>query len=109
MDARLPFPVSPVSNGEWCPLPVTRRQRLAARLIGEESDKRARRLGLTRAEFLCSAAGTATAFMVLNLVHGLDSSGDAAVLPVKREHSGPCWLRFRCQLLRRTRTRACAK
>jgi len=85
MDAPLPFPVSPVSNGEWCPLPVTRPQRLAARLIAEESARRARRLGLTRAEFLCTAAGTATAFMVLNLVHGLDSSGDAAVLPVKRE------------------------
>jgi len=83
---RLPLPMSDVSNGEWCPRPPTAKQRLAARLLGEEAGRRARRLGLTRAEFLRSAAGTATAFMVLNQVHGLDQWGDAAVLPLKREH-----------------------
>ena|SRR5207244_4120477 len=83
---RLPLPMSDVSNGEWCPRPPTPAQRLAAPLLGEEVERRARRLALTRGEFLRSAAGTATAFMVLNQVHGLDQWGDAAVLPVKREH-----------------------
>jgi hypothetical protein len=82
----LPFPIAPVSNGEWCPLPITRQQRQAARLIAEESAVRARRLGMTRAEFLRTAAGTATAFWVLNTVYGLDSWGPAAAMPVKREH-----------------------
>ena len=84
--ARFPFPLSDVSNGEWCPRPPSEKQRLAARLLDEEVGHRARRLGLTRGEFLRTAAGTATAFMVLNRVHGLDQWGDAAVLPVKREH-----------------------
>ena len=35
--------------------------------------------------FLRTAAGTATAFMVLNTVHGLDQTGDAAPLPVTPE------------------------
>src|SRR5207237_8733738 len=84
--SRSPFPLSYVSNGEWCPLPPTERQRAAARLLGEEADWRARRLGMARRDFLRTAAGTATAFMVLNTVHGLDQWGDAAVLPVRREH-----------------------
>ncbi len=83
---RSPFPLSDVSNGEWCPRPPTDRQRLAARLLAEEAGRRARRLGVSRRDFLRTAAGTATAFMVLNTVHGLDQWGDAAVLPVRREH-----------------------
>jgi predicted TIM-barrel fold metal-dependent hydrolase len=82
---RPPLPLSPVSNGEWCPQPPTPRQRLAARLLGEEATRRARRHGLTRAEFLRTAAGTMTAFAVLNRVHGLDAWGDTAVLPVGAE------------------------
>jgi predicted TIM-barrel fold metal-dependent hydrolase len=78
--------MTPVSNGEWCPLPPKREQLVAARMIAEESTVRARRLGMTRAQFLRTAAGTATALMVLNRVHGLDSWGDAAAMPVRREH-----------------------
>lgn len=81
----LPFPFSDVSNGEWCPRPPSRRQRAAAALFREEAERRARRLGLSRREFLRSAAGTATAFMVLNSVYGLPSSGSAAPLPVSPE------------------------
>jgi predicted TIM-barrel fold metal-dependent hydrolase len=84
--ARLPFPLWDVSNGEWCPRPPNRKQRLAAELLMEEADKRARRLGMSRRRFLRTAAGTATAYMVLNTVHGVASSGDAAVLPVRPEH-----------------------
>jgi uncharacterized protein len=80
-----PFPLVPVSNGEWMPLPPDPRQRQAARLLAEEAAVRARRLGLTRTEFLRTAAGTMTAFMVLNRVHGLDAWGDDAVLPVRAE------------------------
>src|SRR5262245_30869529 len=85
-DVTVPFPMSPVSNGEWCPPPPTPRQRLAARLIAEETDRRARRLGMSRRAFLETAAGTATAFMVLNQLHGAESWGDNAALPVRRVH-----------------------
>jgi predicted TIM-barrel fold metal-dependent hydrolase len=83
---RLPFPLSEVSNGEWCPRPPTAKQLLAARILATQADRRARRLGLSRRDFLRTAAGAATAFMVLNQVHGLDQWGDAAVLPVRRSH-----------------------
>ncbi len=81
----LPFPLSDVSNGEWSPRPPSAKQRAAARLILEEADRRARRLGMSRREFLRTAAGTATAFMVLNTVNGLPSSGRAASLPITQE------------------------
>jgi hypothetical protein len=84
--ATLPFPASPVSNMEWCPLPITPKQRLVARLVAEETEARARRHGMTRAQFLRTAAASATAFMVMNKVFGLDQTGDAAAMPVRREH-----------------------
>jgi hypothetical protein len=85
-DARLPFPTAPVSNGEWCPPPITPQQQLAAKLIAEETEKQAKRHGMTRARFLRTAAATATAFAVLNKIHGLDQSGDAAAMPLKKQH-----------------------
>jgi hypothetical protein len=84
-DGDFPLPLSDVSNGEWCPRPPSRRQRAAARLLAAEAERRARRLGLTRREFLRSAAGTATAYWVLSTVHGLPTSDSAAVLPVTPE------------------------
>src|ERR1700741_3791302 len=84
-DTPTPFPFSDVSNGEWCPRPPNARQKLAGRLFAEEADRPAKSLGLTRRQFMQTAAGTATAFMVLNKAHGLDQSGDAAPLPVTAE------------------------
>jgi predicted TIM-barrel fold metal-dependent hydrolase len=80
-----PFPLSDVSNGEWCPRPPNEKQRAAATLLVEEADRRAKRLGMSRRAFLRTAAGTATAYMVLNTVHGLDQTGLAAPLPVTPE------------------------
>jgi uncharacterized protein len=82
----LPFPVAPVSNGEWCPLPISDKARLAAKLIVEETTAGAKRHGMTRAKFLRTAAATTIAFAVLNKINGLDQSGDAAALPVKKVH-----------------------
>jgi len=80
-----PFPFHSVSNGEWSPPPPSRQQREAAKLYVAESERRARRLGMTRREFMQTAAGTATAFMVLNTVHGLPTHASEAVLPVTPE------------------------
>jgi hypothetical protein len=82
----LPFPVAPVSNGEWCPLPITDRQRRLARLIVEETTERAKWHGMTRGQFLKTAAATMTAFMCMNKAYGYDQTGDNAMLPVKKEH-----------------------
>ncbi len=81
----LPFPLSDVSNGEWCPRPPNEKQKAVKKLLLEEASKRAKRLGMSRRQFLRTAAGTATAYMVMNTVHGLDQTGDAAVLPVTKE------------------------
>jgi predicted TIM-barrel fold metal-dependent hydrolase len=85
-EPRFPFPLANVSNGEWCPRPPTQTQRTAAKLLREDADHHARRLGMSRRDFLRTAAGTATAFMVLNKVHGLASAGDTAVLPLTSTH-----------------------
>jgi hypothetical protein len=85
LDDGFPFPLYDVSNGEWCPRPPSPRQRAAAKMLAEEADERAKRLGMSRRQFLRTAAGTATAYMVLNTVHGLDQTGPAAALPVRRE------------------------
>ena len=82
----LPFPVAPVSNGEWCPLPITDRQRRLARMIVEETTERAKWHGMTRGQFLKTAAATMTAFMCMNKAYGRDQTGDNAMLPVKKEH-----------------------
>jgi hypothetical protein len=75
-----------VSNGEWCPLPITDRQRRLARLIVDETTQRANWHGMTRGQFLRTAAATMTAFMCINKVYGYDQNGDNAMLPVRREH-----------------------
>jgi predicted TIM-barrel fold metal-dependent hydrolase len=85
-DRILPFPVAPVSNMEWMPSGITPKQRLAAKLIREETEARAKRHGMTRGQFLRTAAATATAFMVLNKINGVDQDGDAAAMPIRREH-----------------------
>ena len=59
-----------------------RRQRAAARLHRRGGRRAARkRHGMTRREFLRTAAGTATAYMVLNTVHGLDRAATPPSCP----------------------------
>jgi predicted TIM-barrel fold metal-dependent hydrolase len=81
----LPFPFWDVSNEEWCPRPPGPRQSFAAQLFFDEVETRSRRVGLTRREFLRTAAATATAFWALNQAHGLASAGTSAALPVTRD------------------------
>lgn len=83
-DATTPFPVTPISNGEWWPRWDVAKARRTEKLITEEADTQAKRHGMTRAQFLRTAAGTATAFWVLNKVNGLAQSGDAAAMPISR-------------------------
>lgn len=83
-DVTTPFPVAPVSNGEWWPRHDVAKARLTEKLITEEADAQAKRHGMTRAQFLRTAAGTATAFWVLNKVNGLAQSGEASAMPISR-------------------------
>ena len=78
--ALVPFPTHAVSNMEWVPTGITQKQKLAERLIADECAEQAKRHGVTRAQFLRTAAATATAFMVLNKLHG------STAFAVKKEH-----------------------
>jgi hypothetical protein len=75
-----PEPCSPIafrhgSNGEYAPLPPTARDRAAEAMFREVADARARRLGMTRREFVDSACGTAAALYVINQVYGCGRGG----------------------------------
>ncbi len=83
----LPFPLAPVSNGEWSPPPPTPQQQQVIRLVNEEAETRAKKLGMSRRDFLRTAAGTATAYMVMNQVYGNAMAGDSAVVPVTLEQT----------------------
>src|SRR5262245_13270782 len=85
-DVTVPFPTVPVSNGEWLPGPITQRQMVLHKLITEECAWRAKWHGMTRKQFLRTAAATATAWWCMNKVFGLEQEGGAAALPVKKVH-----------------------
>ena len=70
LDRYLPIPTQVVSNEEYFPLPQTPKQRAVEHHIYELADLNARRLGMSRREFLHSSCGLATAFIALNKVFG---------------------------------------
>jgi hypothetical protein len=84
-EATIPFPLSPISNGEWMPKGPTRRQFETMQRVAEAMDRQAKRHGMSRAQFLRTAAATATAFWVMNETGGLAKNGNAAMLPLRKE------------------------
>jgi uncharacterized protein len=65
-----PLPTQVVSNEEYIPLAQTAEQARVAELLDENARRSARRLGLSRRDFLASSAGMASAFLALNAVFG---------------------------------------
>ncbi len=61
----LPIKVEPVSNGEFFPPPLTPLLRETIRRTHALADENARRLGISRRQFLASATGAATMLFVL--------------------------------------------
>ncbi len=66
----LPIPTQAISNEEFYPPAQTDDQKRVEYLIHEIADKRAKRLGLSRRQFLRTSCGMATAFMAMNQVFG---------------------------------------
>jgi predicted TIM-barrel fold metal-dependent hydrolase len=64
-DPGLPIKLGPCSNGEYPPRAPTALTREAARRARRLSDERARRLGMSRREFLLSTMGAATGLLAL--------------------------------------------
>ena len=65
-DPGLPLKLGPVSNGEYDPQPLPPVLREAGRRARRQSERNARRIGMSRREFLLSACGAATSFLVLD-------------------------------------------
>src|SRR5262245_7831353 len=65
MSARLPFKLGRCSNGEFVPPPLSPVANEAMRRAREISEDNARRLGLSRRQFLTSATGMAVGLVAL--------------------------------------------
>lgn len=63
---RLPIKLDSTSNGEFAPIPLEWRNREANRLARERTARDARRLGLSRRDFLVSACGAASTLLAFN-------------------------------------------
>src|SRR2546428_8894217 len=70
LDRHLPIPTQVVSNEEYYPLPQTTEQKAVEHHLLQMATHNARKLGVGRRQFLCTACGTATAFAALNQVFG---------------------------------------
>jgi hypothetical protein len=66
IEPRLPFDFGPCSNGEFDPQPLTPVAREAIRRAHDASERHARRLGMSRRDFLASVCGAATTLLALN-------------------------------------------
>jgi hypothetical protein len=66
---RLPIKLDTTSNGEFAPVPLEAVHLLANDTAQREATKHARGLGLSRREFMVSAAGTASALLAMNAAY----------------------------------------
>jgi len=74
-DPGLPLKLGPCSNGEYPPRPASPVVREAARRARRMSEERARRLGMSRREFLLSTMGAATGLLALAACSREESGG----------------------------------
>jgi predicted TIM-barrel fold metal-dependent hydrolase len=102
---RSPIPFYVGSNGEIVPRARSAKDELAERHFQRLADEHARRLGISRREFVQSTCGTALALLVMNQVYGcryavdsraaLDSgacqalAGDEFIFDVQTHHVNP--------------------
>jgi len=86
-----PIPAQVISNGEFLPAPQGELQRKFASRLRERADIQAKRHGIPRRAFLCTASGMAAAFLAMNDVYGpifRVSEAEAADAELGDEHAG---------------------
>ena len=66
----LPIPTQIVSNEEFVPIPQTADQAKIEKRLFALADQHAKRLGISRRDFLKTSGGMATAFLAMNEVFG---------------------------------------
>jgi predicted TIM-barrel fold metal-dependent hydrolase len=86
-----PVPTRMVSNGEYMPHPQTNKQRHVEARVKEIADSAAKKLGITRRQFLEGAGGMAASFLAMNEVYGANFNVSQAELfePAASEENGP--------------------
>jgi predicted TIM-barrel fold metal-dependent hydrolase len=70
---RLPIKVDTTTNGEFAPIPLEPVHRHARELALAAASTNAKRLGLSRREFLVSACGAATTLLAMNAAYAADN------------------------------------
>ena len=70
---RLPIKLDTTTNGEFAPIALEPVHRHARQLALEAATTNARRLGLSRREFLVSACGSATALLAMNAAYAANN------------------------------------
>ncbi|MFW5920751.1 MAG: amidohydrolase family protein [Polyangiales bacterium] len=78
---RLPVKLEPTSNGEFFPRPPTRAIAHAQRSALDTAVEAARKLGVSRRDFLRSSCGAATVLLALNHLPGCGGGGSYRVPP----------------------------
>jgi predicted TIM-barrel fold metal-dependent hydrolase len=80
---RLPIKLDATSNGEFEPVPLNLIHHSANSLAQSRATEHARRLGLTRREFLTSACGAASTLLAFNAVYAAagNTGGSYALAP----------------------------
>ncbi|HEU5463198.1 MAG TPA: amidohydrolase, partial [Candidatus Binatia bacterium] len=63
---RLPIKLDSTSNGEFTPVPLSPVNRAANRLAHQAASENAKRLGVSRRDFLISACGAASTLLAFN-------------------------------------------
>jgi len=71
-----PIPFRTGSNGEFEPRAFSKLDRVAEETFHGVAAEKAKRLGVSRRDFVSSSMGTATALWVINQVYGCSSDGD---------------------------------
>jgi len=65
-----PVPTRMISNGEYMPHPQTQQQKHVEQRVQELADRAAKKLGVSRREFLSNSGGMAASFLAINEVFG---------------------------------------
>src|SRR5262245_50259058 len=67
-----PVPTRMISNGEYMPHQQKQKQKHVEARVKELADKAAKKLGISRRQFLASSGGLAASFLAINEVFGND-------------------------------------
>jgi predicted TIM-barrel fold metal-dependent hydrolase len=65
-----PIPTQIVSNGEWMPMPQTEEQQRIEARTNELAAKAAKKLGMSRRQFMATTGGMAATFLAMNEIFG---------------------------------------